>query len=91
MPHLFETADEAMKRFGFQKVKEDRCYHVRYEGGNNASYVQVIDLCHKADGNHLIQSYEKDVDYPGGFCRMAGIQHGVEKACLKKMREIGWR
>jgi len=87
---LFKTIDEKFKDLGFIKT-EDNKYIVEYEKEiNKHGYIHVISLCHKANGNHIIQSYQQGCT-KDGFSYMVGITPYEAKLCIKKMKQKGWR
>lgn len=91
MKHVFTfNVDKALKRLGFEKVREDKRFIVQYERDTKYGYVQCLDLCHKASGKHLIQSYQKDVNSEG-FNNSVGFTPKEAKLAVKKMRKCGWR
>ena len=55
---IFKSIDEKFKDIGFIKVREDKhgVVYERYE--DEYGYVQRLDILHKANGKHLIQSYD---------------------------------
>lgn len=58
---LFKSIDEKFNDIGFKKVKDDK-YAVTYERYNGEfKYMQVLDIRHKKDGRHIIQSYDRDL------------------------------
>lgn len=52
-------------------------------------YYHVVGLVHKVNGNHLIQSYQKDFN-SDGFNNMVGLSCQMLKLCIRKMEELGW-
>lgn len=87
---LFKTIDEKLYEIGFVKVNEDE-FGAEYERKNNKyGYVQALDLSHKANGNHIIQSYQKDVN-KDGFNNVVGLTVYEAKLVLRKMKDMGFR
>ena len=88
---LFRTIDEKFKDIGFEKIKDDN-YSVTYIRCNkNPTYTQVLDICHKKNGRHLIQSYDKylfDTKGIGNTC--VGLTYYEAKLALKKMKQKKW-
>lgn len=87
---LFKTIDKKFQELGFDKTYEsDLC--VTYEKFNKEyCYVQIIELCHKKSGYHLMSSYVKDINSEG-FNNCVGLTMLESKLCLKKMRSKGWK
>ena len=86
---LFKNIDERFAAIGFQKVYESDL-SVTYERKTQFGYVQCIDLCHKKNGYHLIQSSEKGAN-SDGFSNMVGITMHEARLCIKKMKSKGWK
>ena len=81
--------DKKFEKLGFKKVKDDE-YAVEYERKKRLyGYTQVIALCHKKSGRHIIQSYQKDVNRDG-FNNMVGLTSEEAKLCIEKMKQKGW-
>lgn len=101
---MFESIDKKLEKIGFVKVYEDKGnghhvsedkYGVRYERYNEQfKYIQVLDIRHKKSGNHLIQSYQKDVN-ADGFNNVVGLNYKEMKLAMKKYRQMkrryGWK
>lgn len=86
---IFKNIDEKFKEIGFTKVEENK-YGATYEKQvTEFKYTQVIDIMHKASGNHLISSYEKEVN-KNGFNNVVGLTAYETKLALKKMKKIGF-
>jgi hypothetical protein len=87
---LFKNVDERLNEIGFVKVKEDQ-YGAEYIRKNDTySYTQCLDLLHKANRRHLIQSYQKDVN-SDGFNNTVGLSIYEAKLSLKKMKQMGFK
>lgn len=101
---MFESIDKKLEKIGFVKVYEDKGnghhvsedkYGVCYERYNEQfKYTQVLDIRHKKSGNHLIQSYQKDVN-TDGFNNVVGLNYKETKLAMKKYRQMkrryGWK
>lgn len=89
---LFKSIDEKFAELGFLKVKEDY-FGASYERRNSKyRYTQVIDILHKANGKHIVQSYDKDLQDArniGNTC--VGLTVYEMRLCIKKMRQLGWK
>ena len=89
---LFKSIDKKFEDIGFVKCKENE-YGVTYERNNNTyNYTQRLDLIHKSNGSHIVQSYDThlmDGDMTGNTC--VGLTMYEIKLCLKKMKEMGWK
>jgi len=87
---LFKTVDEKFKDLGWNKVKENENYYVIYEKYNKQfKYTHAIEICHKANGLHIVQSYQKDSPIKD-FDYMIGLPVKEMKLCIKKMKKLGW-
>ena len=89
---IFKTVDEKFEMLGFKKTHDDK-YTVRYEKEDKEhGFVQVIALCHKASGRHLLFSYDKDLyDEKGLGNTCVGLTYTETKLALKKMKQKGWQ
>lgn len=89
---LFKTVDERFAEIGFVKVEENK-YGVIYERRiDKHDYTQTLNLLHKANGKHIIQSYDGNLmDEKGIGNTGVGLTIYEAKLCIKKMREIGWK
>lgn len=91
MLKIFKSVDEKIKELGFRKVKED-AHIVSYERDNRPyAYTQVVDICHKQSGRHIIQSYDKGLfDEKGVGNTNVGLTYYETKLFLKKMKQKKW-
>lgn len=101
---MFESIDKKLEKNGFIKVYEEKesghyvsedKYGVSYERYNEQfQYTQVLDIRHKKSGNHLIQSYQKDVN-TDGFNNVVELNYKEMKLAMKKYRQMkrryGWK
>lgn len=86
---LFKTIDQKLNDIGFVKIKEDK-YGANYKRKNEKyNYTQRLDLIHKANGNHLIQSYQENINQDG-FNNVVGLNTYESKLAIKKMRQMGF-
>ena len=88
---IFKNIDEKFEDIGFKKVKDDK-YSVTYERYNRKyKYIQVLAICHKKDGRHIIKSYDKDLfDKKGIGNTGVGLTYYETKFALKKMKKKKW-
>ena len=88
---LFKNIDEKLEDIGFVKIKDDK-YTVTYERKLvKYNYTQVLDICHKTSGKHIVQSYDKDLmdkKSIGNIC--VGLTYYEMKLIMKKMKQKGW-
>lgn len=88
---LFKSIDEKFKEIGFKKIKDDN-YAVTYERKIlKYNYIQVIDIIHKKNGKHIVQSYDKnlfDEKKIGNTC--VGLTYYEMKLIMKKMKQKRW-
>ena len=58
---LFKTVDEELRAIGFVKIDEDK-HGATFERYNKVlNYTQVVSIMYKEFGNHIIQSYDKNL------------------------------
>ena len=87
---LFKSVDERLADLGFVKVEDDK-FVVSYERYNDTyKYTHVLDICHKASGKHIIQSYDKESSTTKGSINV-GLTYLETKLALKKMKQKGWK
>lgn len=84
---MFKKADKLLKRLGFEKIEENK-FGVSYRKENKeCNFAQRLDIGHKEDGNHLLQSYVEGTN-SDGFNNCVGITYPEMKAVMKKFREL---
>lgn len=88
---IFKNIDDKFKDIGFKKIKDDK-YAVTYERKLvKYNYTQVLDICHKTSGKHIVQSYDKDLMDKKGIGNICvGLTYYEMKLILKKMKKKGW-
>lgn len=94
---LFKTIDQKIKDLGFKKI-DDNKYIVLYERDNRIysdnrqyGYRQVVSICHKRNGKHIIQSYDPDLfDQKKIGNTNIGLTYNELKLFMKKMKKKGW-
>ncbi len=94
---LFKTVDQKIEDLGFKKI-DDNQYIVLYErdfrmyaDNTQHGYRQVVSICHKRSGRHIIQSYDPDLfdsKNIGNTC--VGLTYKEMKLFMKKMKKKGW-
>lgn len=88
---MFKNIDKKFEEIGFIKISEDK-YGVIYERKDEKyNYTQVLAIFHKANGKHIVQSYDKslmDSKLIGNTC--VGLTYYEMKLALKKMRQLGY-
>lgn len=94
MLKIFKTVDDKIEKLGFTKIK-DNDYIVAYERRikyqGEDSYTQAVDICHKQNGRHIIQSYDIDLyDSRGIGNTCVGLTYKETKLFLKKMKQKKW-
>lgn len=90
---LFLKADKAMEKLKFEKISEHE-FGVSYRKEiKKYGFTHRLDIAHKADGNHLIQSYVEGINSEG-YNNCVGITYPEMKAIMKKYHELkrkyGW-
>lgn len=84
---MFKKADKLLKRLGFEKIEENK-FGVSYRKENKEyNFAQRLDIGHKADGNHLFQSYVEGINSEG-FNNCVGVTYPEIRAVMKKYREL---
>lgn len=88
---LFKSIDKKLEDIGFVKIKDDK-YAVTYERKLvKYNYTQVLDICHKVSGKHIVQSYDKDLMDKKGIGNICvGLTYYEMKLIMKKMKQKGW-
>ena len=88
---LFKSVDEKLEDLGFIKVEtEDQfgaCYMKDVHTKHGECYIHRLDILHKAGGEHIIQSYQEDVN-SDGFNNMVGLNYKVTKLAMRKYRQL---
>ena len=88
---MFGNIDKKFEKIGFLKVEENK-YGARYERKNEKyNYTQVLAILHKANGRHIVQSYDKnlfDSKNIGNTC--VGLTYYEIKLIKRKMRQLGY-
>lgn len=88
MTVFHRNIDKELEKLGFMKVSQDGNV-VQYERKERWG-VHCLDLMHKINGNHIIQSYQKGLDSEG-FSRMCGLTCREAALAVKKIKQLGWR
>ena len=84
---IFKKADKLLKRLGFEKIEENK-FGASYRKENKEyNFTQRLDIVHKNNGNHIIQSYVEGVN-SDGFNNCVGLTYPEMKAVMKKYREL---
>ena len=88
----FKTIDEKFEEIGFKKIKEDE-FGATYERYNDQfKYTHTLDLLHKANGRHIVQSTDNELtDQKGIGNTCVGLTMYEIKLCYKKMKQMGWK
>lgn len=85
---LFKTIDEKIEQLGFTKTEENNLF-CRYERERKEGYIQYVDLLHKHNGKHILQSYDKDsFDEKGIGNTGVGLTVKEMELFSKKMRKL---
>ena len=51
-------------------------------------YIQCLEIMHKANGKHLIQSYQKGGVNKDGFNNVVGLTYEETKLAMKKYKQL---
>lgn len=88
---LFKSVDNRLKELGFEKVEAENKYGACFMRvvpiNSDDSYIHRLDIIHKANGNHLIQSYQEGVN-SDGLNNMVGLNYEATKLAMKKYRQL---
>lgn len=88
---MFKSVDEKLADIGFEKIADNE-YCVAYKREDHeCNFTQRLDIIHKSNGRHLVQSYDVDLydaDNIGNVC--VGLTAREMKLAMKKMRQKGW-
>lgn len=79
--------DKKLKKMGFEKEYENKYGAGFYRKDEKYSYVQNLEINHKRSGNHLINSYQKDVNNEG-FNNSVGLTYKEAKLAMKKYKQL---
>lgn len=86
---IIKSIDDKLEEIGFKKIRDNE-YIVSYERELD-TYTQTIDICHKANNNHIVQSYDKNLFDNRGIGNVCvGLTYYEMKLILKKMKKKGW-
>lgn len=81
---LFKTIDCKISDFGYKKIKDDGFGFSFEKYNEDYKYTHVIDFVHKASGEHILQSYDKEsTTKDGSVC--VGLDYRLLKLILKKI------
>lgn len=79
--------DKKIKKLGFQKEKEDKYGVIYIRKDEKYGFTQCVNILHKQSGNHLIQSYEINVNNDG-YNNCVGITLKEMKLFFKKAKQL---
>lgn len=84
---MFNLIDEKLKAIEFNKIEESEDIVV-YER-QMTEYVQVLEIGHRDDGKHMIQSYQKGVN-SDGCNNVVGLTMHETQLAMRKIWQKGW-
>lgn len=85
------STDKKLAKIGFIKDSDVSDNWVSYTRKDEKhSYIQVLGFGHKLSGNHIVLSYQKDVN-SDGFNNCVGLNKQELKLAYKKLKELGWK
>lgn len=85
---FFKSLDRKIADLGFKEVKNSE-YGIEYER-NNGLYIHRVALLHKANGKHILQSYDPALYDPKRIGNtVVGLSHKELVLFAKKMKQIG--
>ena len=79
--------DKKIKKLGFQKEKEDKYGVVYIRKDEKYGFTQCVHILHKQSGEHIIQSYEINVN-KDGYNNCVGMTLKEMKLFLKKANKL---
>ena len=85
----FVNIDKKFEKIGFKKIEEDKYGVVYLRNNKEYKYTQVIHIAYKDSGNHIVQSYDRDVrdeNDVGNIC--IGLTYLETKLVLEKFRQM---
>ena len=84
-----KKADKMFEKLGYKKVEEGPIViaYEKYEA--QGCFTKSIDFYRKVSGNHLVMSYQKEVNQDG-FSNSVGITIPEIKAIRRKLKELKW-
>ena len=84
---LFYDIDDKLAEYGFIKISEDK-YGVSYKK-YCPGYIHNVDILHKENGRHILQSYDPDLfDTDGIGNTNVGLTYKELKLFTKKMKKL---
>ena len=89
---IFKSIDDKIEDLGFRLITDNKCLVIYERFDKKYNYRQVVSLCHKESGKHILQSYDPDLfdnKNIGNTC--VGLTYKETKLFLKKMRKKGWK
>lgn len=79
--------DKKIEKLGFQKEKEDKYGVIYIRKDEKYGFTQRVDILHKQSGEHIVQSYEMEVNNDG-YNNCVGITLKEMKLFLKKAKQL---
>lgn len=88
----FTRADRKLEKLGFDKYyingNQENEHGVSFARPDvDHGIIHRIDIIYKANGEHLIQSYQDDIN-SDGFNNCVGLTYKEMKAVMRKYREM---
>lgn len=85
---IFKSLDQKIADLGFKETKNDK-FGIEYERCDGL-YMHKVALLHKANGKHILQSYDPALCVPGKIGNTAvGLSYRELVLFAKKMKQIG--
>lgn len=86
---FFKSLDQKIADLGFKETKNDK-YGIEYER-NNGLYIHRVALLHKANGKHIMQSYDPALYDPKRIGNTSvGLTYKELTLFAKKMKQAGY-
>lgn len=83
-----DNVDKKLEKLGFVAVESENEYGACYRREvSEFNYIQRLDIIHKANGRHLIQSYQESVN-SDGFNNVVGLTYEEAKLAMRKYRQL---
>lgn len=79
--------DKKLEKLGFIKRVENKHGAAYTRANDEYSYIHCLVILRKANGDHIIQSYQRRVN-SNGFNNVVGLTYKEMKLALKKYRHL---
>ena len=84
---MFNLVDRKLKKNGWLKKEESEFGALYIRRNEKYNYMQCLSIMHKKNKNHIIQSYQQEVN-SDGFNNCVGLDYNDMKLALRKYRQL---